>query len=153
MNIIPGTVEDARVAALLAGHREEMHAYSPPENVHALTLDGLRDPLVSLWCAWDGEDLLGCGALKDLGDGHGEIKSMRTAVDHRRRGVGRALLLRILEEAGQRGYRRISLETGAHPAFGPALALYARHGFEPCDAFAPYQPDPHSVFMSRVLQG
>jgi putative acetyltransferase len=139
------------VIGLLNEHLHSMAQHSPPESVHALDLDGLRQPEVSFWSAWDGAELLGCGAIKQLDATHGEIKSMRTASAHLRKGVAAALLQHILVEAGKRRYRRLSLETGSAPAFAPARSLYARFGFVPCGPFADYVPDPHSVFMTRTL--
>lgn len=139
------------VQALLAEHVAEMHRISPPGSVHALDLEGLRRPEITFWTAWRGAALLGCGALKELDPLHGEIKSMRTARDHRREGVARALLEHLLAEAEARGYARLSLETGAQEAFAPARALYAAYGFRPCPPFAHYRDDPNSVFLSRLL--
>ena len=139
------------VAALLAEHLAGVAEHSPPESIHALDLDGLRAPGVTFWSVWDGDELVGCGALQELDAGHGEIKSMRTAAAHRRRGVAAAVVAHILGEAGRRGYRRLSLETGVQDGFAPARALYARFGFEPCGPFADYGPDPNSAFMTRTL--
>ncbi|MFZ2989629.1 GNAT family N-acetyltransferase [Ideonella sp.] len=139
------------IQALLEEHLRHMHSMSPPESVHALDLSGLKVPEVSFWTVWEGEQLMGCGALKALGPDHGEIKSMRTAQAHRQRGVGRAVLSHILDEARARGYRQISLETGPMDGFAPARALYRSMGFVPCPPFADYTDDPNSVFMRLVL--
>ena len=137
------------VHALLAEHLSDMRAGSPPESVHALDVDQLRDPSVTMVTAWVGTLLLGCGALKDLGEGHGELKSMRTTVAARGRGIGAAVLTHLIGLAEAHGMRRLSLETGAEDQFAPARRLYARHGFVECAPFADYQPDPLSVFMTR----
>jgi putative acetyltransferase len=139
------------VHALLREHLSEMHAISPPESVHALDLDALRRPDVTFWSVWEGEALVGCGALRALDAAHGEVKSMRTARAHRRRGVARAVLSWIVDEADRRGYTRLSLETGAQPDFAPARRLYASFGFASCGPFGDYVDDPNSVFMTRVL--
>jgi putative acetyltransferase len=128
-----------------------MHELSPPESVHALDLAKLRRPDITFWTVWDGSLLLGCGALKELTPTHGEVKSMRTPRAHRRRGAGRAIVAHILAEARSRGYRRLSLETGAHQAFEPAQNLYRSFGFTACGPFADYQADPNAVFMSLEL--
>ncbi len=141
----------AQVRALLEEHLRHMHSLSPPESVHALDLTGLRRPEVTFWTAWEGGALAGCGALKTLDAWHGEIKSMRAARDYRGKGVGRALLEHILAEASARGYRRVSLETGAEDGFIPARNLYARYGFVFCPPFADYRADPNSVFMTKAL--
>lgn len=140
------------IHALLDEHLAQMRATSPPESVHALDLDALRAPSISFWSLWEGDTLLGCGALKQLDPQHGEIKSMRTAQDQRRRGAGRTMLAHLIAEARARGYRRLSLETGSQAAFEPARALYRSAGFVPCPPFADYIEDPNSVYMTRWLQ-
>jgi putative acetyltransferase len=139
------------VVALLADHLAAMRDHSPACSVHALDLDGLRDPSVTFWTAWLGDDLAGCGALKELDPGHGEVKSMRTAPAFLRQGVAAAVLGQILATARERGYERVSLETGSGPVFEAAHALYARHGFVPCGPFAGYAEDPFSRFYSLEL--
>ena len=141
------------VAALLREHLDEMQRISPPESVHALDLAKLRQADVTFWSAWSGAELLGCAALRELDGWHGEVKSMRTTAAHRGRGVGAALMRRIFEQAEQRGYRRLSLETGSQPEFAPARALYRRFGFVPCGPFGGYAEDPCSTFMTRTLAG
>lgn len=139
------------IAALLQEHLENMAQISPPESRHALDLEALRSPEITFWTAWQADELLGCGALKELDGRHGEIKSMRTASAHLRKGVASRILKHIIEEAGRRAYRRLSLETGSMAAFEPARLLYARFGFEYCGPFADYREDPNSVFMTREL--
>jgi putative acetyltransferase len=139
------------IHALLNEHLQSMHALSPPESVHALDLSKLRSPDITFWSAWEGDELLGCGALKELDPGHGELKSMRTPQAARRRGAGRAILEHALGVARARGYKRLSLETGTVEAFAPAQSLYASVGFEVCGPFADYREDPHSVFMTLRL--
>ncbi|QQP94702.1 GNAT family N-acetyltransferase [Lysobacter enzymogenes] len=151
MHIREGQLDRPEVIALLREHLQGMAELSPPESIHALGLDALKHPQISFWSAWDGEELLGCGALKRLDAEHGEIKSMRTADAHRRRGVAAAMLEHILAEAARRQYRRLSLETGSMDGFGPARSLYARYGFGYCGPFADYRDDPNSVFMSKTL--
>lgn len=151
MRIRQDDLSGRAVRALLAEHLEHMHALSPPESVHALDIDALRQPGITFWTAWSGAELRGCGALKELDPEHGEVKSMRTALAHRRAGVARAMLEHIVAEARRRAYRRLSLETGSMPAFEPARALYVRFGFVSCPPFAGYTDDPNSVFMMRML--
>ncbi len=139
------------VHALLSEHLEDMRRISPPESVHALDLAKLRRPDITFWCAWEGPALLGCGALKELSPSHGEIKSMRTARAHLRRGVARAVLGHIVLTARRRAYERLSLETGSQAAFQPAQRLYASFGFTFCAPFASYVEDPNSVFMTCAL--
>jgi len=151
MLIRPDDLTGPDVIDLLREHLRDMALHSPPESIHALDAEALRQPGISFWAAWQDGELLGCGALKRLDAQHAEIKSMRTASRHRRKGVAAALLRHILDEARQRGYRRLSLETGSAAAFAPAHRLYAGFGFVPCEPFANYLADPYSVFMSREL--
>lgn len=139
------------IAALIALHLAGMHGSSPPESVHALGLEALRAPDVTLWTLWEGDALLGCGALKQIAARHGEIKSMRTAPSQLGRGVGAALLSHIIAAAEKRGYERLSLETGSGAAFEPAHRLYLRFGFAFCGPFGGYVDDPFSRFMTRSL--
>lgn len=147
-------VDDLRgleIIALLREHLDDMAHQSPPESVHALDLNALRQPDITFWSAWRDEVLLGCAALKELDHQHAEIKSMRTSPAARRTGVGATLLQHVLDQARVRGYLRLSLETGSMAAFKPARALYRRAGFAECEPFGSYQPDPNSVFMTMQL--
>lgn len=142
----------AEIARLLQEHLEDMARHSPPESIHALDLEGLRAPGITFWTAWQGDELVGCGALKELDPQHGEIKSMRTARTHLRKGVAAQMLQHIVEEARRRRYRRLSLETGSMAAFAPARRLYDRFGFAACGPFGDYREDPNSVFMTCLLE-
>jgi len=139
------------IARLLEEHLRSMRRLSPPESVHALDLDGLRRPEITFWTVWQDAELLGCGALKELDARHGEIKSMRTASAHLRKGVAAGLMRHILAEATKRAYQRLSLETGSMEAFEAARSLYTRFGFRPCGPFAGYVEDPNSAFMTREI--
>jgi putative acetyltransferase len=153
MRIVAGDFDDPRVIALLRRHLEGMHASSPPGHVFALDLSGLKAPGISFYTAWEGDALLGMGALKELDAASGEIKSMRTDPAHLRRGVGAAMLEHLIGVARERGYRRISLETGSGPAFEPALALYRRRGFVDGAAFGDYTRSAFSQFLHLELAG
>ena len=141
----------ADVAALLALHRNDAHRHSSPGSGPALDVDALRAPGISFWTARDGGRLLGCGAMREIDAGHGEIKSMHVDRASRGRGVGAAILAHILETARSRGYRRVSLETGADATFAAARALYARFGFLPCPPFGGDREHRHSIFLSLDL--
>jgi putative acetyltransferase len=142
----------SEIRAFLSEHLHDMHQLSPPESVHALDLTGLLKPETTFWTVWSQGELLGCGALKELTSVHGEVKSMRTASPHRRKGVARAMLEHIIAEAHKRSYARLSLETGSMPAFKPARDLYESFGFTYCSPFADYIEDPNSVFLTRTLE-
>jgi putative acetyltransferase len=139
------------IVELLREHLRCMEAVSPPESRHALNLDGLRKSDITFWTIWNGAELAGCGALKELDQQHGEIKSMRTAYAWQRKGVASRMLRHVIEEAKCRGYCRLSLETGAMDYFEPARRLYASFGFKSCKPFGTYCEDPNSVFMTRTL--
>ena len=152
MEIQEDDLRGPAIAALLEEHLSHMHAITPPESVHAMDLDALRrDPTITFFALREKGALLGCGALKQLDALAGEIKSMRTAEAHRRRGVAAKLLAHLIEVASHRGLTTLYLETGAMPEFAPARNLYEQHGFEYCAPFADYTEDPNSVFMRLGL--
>ena len=151
MEIREDDLTGQKIADLLQEHLEHMNEISPPESVHALDLAALRSPHITFWTAWEGDELLGCGALKELDSSSGEVKSMRTAKAHRRKGVAAKILEHIIQEAKRRAYDRLNLETGAGLEFAPAQALYAQYGFQYRDPFADYTDDPNSVFMMKML--
>ena len=138
--------------ALLALHLQGMRSNSPPESVYALDPSGLRSAGVHVWSVWEGEAVVAIGALKEMGDGTGEIKSMRTHPDHLRRGASRRLLDHIIAEAVALGLSRLSLETGSGEPFEPALALYRSRGFVNGEPFANYRPSPFNQFLHLPLQ-
>lgn len=142
-----------QVHELLREHLQSMHALSPPESVHALDVEKLRQPDITFWTVWDGQTLFGCGALKELTPVHGEVKSMRTPNALRGRGAGRLILRHILTIAKKRGYERLSLETGTTAPFIPAHRLYESMGFVTCGPFANYVEDTNSVYMTLRLPG
>jgi putative acetyltransferase len=151
VRIVEDDLTGAAVGALLRYHLEQMHLNSPPDSVFAFDMERLRAPDVTFWTAWDGDVLLGCGAMKQLDPAHGEIKSMRTAPDHLRKGIAAALLDHIIRIARDRGYARLSLETGSGEAFEPALALYRQRGFLDGTAFGDYQPTAFNQFLHLDL--
>jgi putative acetyltransferase len=155
MHIRLDDLNGPEIRALLEEHLADMRSQSPPESVHALDLERLRQPDIRFWTCWSdtqrGSELMGCGALKRIDAAHAEIKSMRSARRFRGQGVGRLMLQHLLQEARAAGYQRLSLETGSEPGFVPARALYAAHGFEVCGPFEGYWDDPNSVFMTRLL--
>lgn len=151
MKILVDDLNSPAVIALLQEHLHAMTLHSPPESIHALDVSALKKPGITFWAVWQDDELMGCGALKQLDRQHGEIKSMRTSSKHLRKGVAARLMQHILDEAGKRKYRRLSLETGSMEAFAPARKLYANFGFAYCEPFADYVEDPNSVFMTRDI--
>ena len=151
MDIRIDDLSDRRVQDLLATHLAGMHANSPPGTNYALNLSGLKSPDVSVWTAWNDEELMGIGALKQLSPASGEIKSMRTDSQHLRKGVGLSILNHIIAEAQRRGYQRLSLETGSGEAFEPALNMYRNSGFKNGEVFGGYTPSPFNQFLHLEL--
>jgi putative acetyltransferase len=151
MHIVEGGLDDPRVVALLDTHVTRALGETAQGSGHALDPSGLRAPDMTFWSAWEGDAVVGVGALRQLSADHGEVKSMHTAEAARGRGVGSAILREIMAAARARGMSRLSLETGAWPYFLPARALYARHGFVECAPFGEYREDPNSVFMTLSL--
>ncbi len=149
--IIEDDLTGAEVAALLQLHLDEMHRWSPPESVHAVPIARLRAADMTFFSAWHGNELAACGALKTLGGGHGELKSMRAAPAWRGKGAGRAMLEHLLGEARARGYTRVSLETGRPDEFAAARQLYLANGFVECPPFADYAADGFSICLTRTL--
>lgn len=140
------------VAALVRAHREDLARHTPACSAHALAPEAFgADPTLTLLTAWHGEDLVACGALKRHDDALGELKTMRVVDVWRGRGVGDALLARLVARAKEAGCARLALETGGGAPFAPALAFYARHGFVPCPPFADYREDPFSVYLARTV--
>jgi putative acetyltransferase len=151
MKIVIDDLSGTEIAAFLDEHLEEMRSITPLESKHALDLDALRKPEVTFWTVIDGDALVGCGALKRLDAEHAEVKSMRTRPVRKRSGVASLLLEHIITEAKRMGFTRLSLETGSDEFFLPARKLYEKFGFEYCEPFADYRPDPYSAFMTKTL--
>ncbi|MCG9720135.1 GNAT family N-acetyltransferase [Shewanella sp. Isolate7] len=151
MQFVLGVVSHASVVKMLEQHLEDMYATSPPESVHALDLNELKQDDIRFWTLWEGDRLCGCGAVKRLSPEHGELKSMRVANYYRQRGIGAHLLHHLQADAAQNGMTRLSLETGSMSFFLPARRLYQKFGFLECAPFGGYQEDPNSVFMTKRL--
>ena len=151
MDIRIDDLQGSAIQALLQTHLDAMYEHSPPESVHALDLAALRHTSMTFWTAWDSDELLGCGALKQLSATHPELKSMRTASAHVQKGVARAILRHIEAAVRAKGIQRISLETGPQAPFLAAQKLYVSEGFVEGNPFADYALDPYSLFMTKPL--
>jgi len=151
VKIVIDDLTGPQIARFLDEHVREMLAVTPVESKHALDLDALREPGITFWSVMDGDTVVGCGAIKRLDTSHAEVKSMRTTSARKRSGVASLMLEHIITEARRMGFTRLSLETGSAEFFLPARRLYEKFGFEYCEPFADYRPDPHSVFLTRTL--
>lgn len=151
MKIRQDDLTDPRVQDLVKLHLESMHSNSPKDSVYALDLSSLQNPNVTVWTVWKANHVVGMGALSEINDMTGELKSMRTHPHFLRMGVAGYLLEHIVEVAKSRGYGQLCLETGSGEAFDPALELYRNRGFVPCDAFGDYQQSDFNQFMQLQL--
>lgn len=151
MDIRRGDLTDPRIIALLRHHFDKCHEVTPKCSAHVFSVQQLAAPGIDFWAAWEGDALLGVGAMAPLDAAHGEVKSMHTSASVRRRGVASAMLRHIIATSRGRGLSRLSLETGSFGYFLPAVALYKAHGFTECPPFGSYRPDPNSVFLTLDL--
>ena len=151
VKIVADDLSGPEIARFLDEHVQQMRSITPPESKHALDLDGLRRPDITFWSVLDGDTVVGCGALRRLDAGQAELKAMRTQAARKRSGIASLLLAHIVTEAQRAGFTRLSLETGAAEFFPPARKLYEKFGFDYCEPFADYKPDPSSAFMTRTL--
>ena len=144
MRIAEASLADPAVRNLIAFHQQDMEAMSPPGTSFALDLSGLSGAETTVLGAWEGEELVAIGALKRLGGGQAELKSMRTRPEHLGKGIAKAVLEALIDLSRAEGIARLSLETGTSDEFVPAIRLYAKYGFERGDAFADYVNGPHN---------
>ena len=151
MLIKKDNLESGEVVQLLEEHLADMYATSPPESVHALDVESLKDPAITFFSAWEGNVLMGCVAIKQLSNYHAELKSMRTPANVRGKGIGSAILRYVLSYCQTKGYIRLSLETGSMDFFKPARSLYEKFGFDYCEPFGEYMEDSNSQFMTKEL--
>jgi putative acetyltransferase len=151
LRIIDGGLDDVQVIAMLRYHFDTNIEVTPAGSAHVFDLTRLKQADVSFWSAWDGDSLMGTGALKQMNATDGEVKSMHTLKTARRAGVGSAMVQHIIQKAQGFGLTRLYLETGSFDYFAPARALYSRHGFVECGPFEGYKPDPNSTFMTRAI--
>ncbi|MGP3976201.1 GNAT family N-acetyltransferase [Streptomyces sp. 8N114] len=151
MTIAVDDLSGPEIAEFLEEHVQQMRSLTPLESKHALDLDGLRKPEVTFWSALEEDTLVGCGAIKMLDPSHAELKSMRIRPTRQRSGIASMLLRHIIAEAEGMGFTRLSLETGSAEFFLPARRLYEKFGFQYCEPFADYRPDPNSAFMTRTV--
>lgn len=151
MKISIDNLEDQGIIKLLEEHLLDMRKYSPPESVHALDVKGLKLPEITFWSARKNDLAFGCIALKHLNPLEGEIKSMRTSINSRGKGIASDLLQHLIKEAKLRGYEKLYLETGSMDFFKPAHALYKKFGFKHCPSFGDYHADSNSFFMELKI--
>ena len=148
---IEGNFDHPEVNELLTKHFIELRAASPEGSAHVLDIPGLKVSSIKFWSLWEGEKLMGCGALKFLEKGHGEFKSIRVNDKFRNKGNGTKVIKHLIEEAKKLGIKRLSIETGAGVFFKPARKLFKKCGFEPCEPFAHYKNDINSIYLTKLI--
>ena len=146
-----GDFDDEQVISLLEHHVREAFANSPPGLAFVLDISKLQTPDIDFLTIWQGESLVGMGALKHLSDEQCEVKSMRTHPDHLRKGVARFVLETLISKARERGYSLVSLETGTTQEYEPANALYRRFGFELGGVFGDYVVSDFNIYYHLDL--
>ncbi len=135
------------VLALIRALDEFHTGLYPAESNHLLDIETMKGPLVDFRVARLDGTAVGCGALLRDPRGFGEIKRMYLAPQSRGRGIGRAILSRLIELAEAAGLPVLRLETGIHNM--EALSLYRSLGFGERGPFGDYAPDPNSIFLER----
>ena len=151
MKSIENNFDESQVNELLTKHFIELRSVSPPGSTHVLDIPGLKDPTIRFWSLWDGDNLVGCGALKLLEKEHGEFKSIRVADKFRKNGMGEKIIAHLIDQAKQIGIKRLSIETGSGDFFAPARKLFTKFGFKKCKPFAHYKDDPNSCYFSLEI--
>ena len=148
---IEGNFDNLEVHELLTKHFVELRAASPEGSAHVLDIPGLKVDSIKFWSLWENHKLLGCGALKFLGKGHGEFKSIRVHDDFRKMGNGLKIIEHLIDEAKKLSITRISIETGAGEFFKPARKLFEKCNFKPCEPFAHYKQDLNSIYLTKLI--
>ena len=148
---IEGNFDNLEVNELLTKHFVELRAASPEGSTHVLDIPGLKVPSIKFWSLWDGERLIGCGALKFLDKEHGEFKSIRIKDSFRGKGNGIKVINHLIDEAKKLKIKKLSIETGAGKFFAPARKLFDNCGFKRCKPFAHYKEDVNSLYLSKLL--
>ena len=148
---IEGNFDNSEVHELLTKHFIELRSVSPEDSCHVLDIAGLKDPSIKFWSLWDGNNLMGSGALKFLDKEHGEFKSIRVSDKFRGKGNGSKVINHLINEAKKLNIKRLSLETGAGDFFLTARKLFNKCGFEPCEPFSHYKKDINSIYMTMLI--
>ena len=137
------------VMRLLAALDAYLESLYPPESNHILDIDTLCAPDIRFFVARREGEAVGCGALRIDSTGYGEVKRMYVHPEARGQKLGRAILMRIEEEASREGLKWLRLETGIHQA--AALALYRHAGYAERGPFGEYTSDPLSHFFEKSI--
>ena len=148
---IEGNFDNIEVHELLVKHFIELRSVSPKGSTHVLDIAGLKSSSIKFWSLWEGDTLMGVGALKFLNKAHGEFKSIRVNDKFRNKGYGLEIINHLVNEARKLDIKQLSLETGAGNFFQNARKLFSKCGFKSCDPFSHYEKDVNSVYMSMLI--
>ena len=148
---IEGNFDNPEVHEFLTKHFIELRSVSPEDSCHVLDIAGLKDSSIKFWSLWDGNNLMGSGALKFLDKEHGEFKSIRVSDKFRGKGNGSKVINHLINEAKKLNIKRLSLETGAGDFFLAARKLFLKCGFETCEPFSNYKDNINSVYMTMQI--
>ena len=148
---VEGNFDHPEVLELLTKHFIELREASPEGSAHVLDIPGLKVSSIKFWSLWQNENLIGCGALKFLEEGHGEFKSIRIHDEFRNKGYGIHVIDHLINEAKKLKIKRLSIETGAGDFFLPARKLFKKCKFEECQPFAHYKEDVNSVYLTKII--
>ena len=148
---IIGNFDNPEVNNLLIKHFIELRSVSPDGSAHVLDISGLKNPSIKFWSLWEGDELMGVGALKFLDKLHGEFKSIRVSDKFKNKGYGFKIINHLVNEAKKLNIKRLSLETGSGEFFTPARKLFVKCGFKISDPFSHYVDDINSVYMSVLI--
>ena len=151
MKSIEGNFDNSAVNELLNKHFVELRSVSPAGSTHVLDVEGLKDDTIKFWSFWDGNNLIGCGALKFLDKDHGEFKSIRVSDKFRKKGKGKEIFYKLIEESKKLKIKKLSIETGTGIFFESARKLFIKYGFKSCPPFAHYKEDPNSCFYTKNI--
>ena len=111
MKSVEGNFDDPQVNELLKKHFVELRSVSPAGSTHVLDIAGLKDQTIKFWSLWEGNELMGCGALKFLNDTHGEFKSIRVADKFKGKDKGIKIINHLIEQASKLRIKKLSIET------------------------------------------
>ncbi|MGJ8529716.1 GNAT family N-acetyltransferase [Maritalea sp.] len=140
------------VRELIAALNAHLAPLAPAEFNFCMTVEDMADDTTTVFVARDDDgSAVGLGALKDHGDGLGEVKRMFTLPEMRGKRVGVRLLNAIQDKARVSGHKRLVLETGVGEGYAGAYRLYENAGFNKCGPVLDYPDSEHSAFFEKEL--
>lgn len=141
---------DPAVQTLIAALDAYAAALYPAESNHLDPVDELAKEHVYFVGAFEDEQIVGCGAVKRMPEGYGEIKRMYVAPAARGKGIGGQILFALEQHLLAHDLGIARLETGVENT--EALGLYRKLGYEITEPFGEYRQDPLSVFLEKRVR-